>query len=141
MRRYGMFPIRPAYAAAIVFATAVGTTVPLTAGAATPGRQATYVYGAGKDRAVAIGDSVMLEAQPQLRREGVMVYAATDRAFIAGVDVAQSLRASGSLAPMVVIHLGTNGPVSRSLFDEMMSVLHGVRRVVFLTVKEPRPWE
>src|SRR5262249_49347518 len=41
----------------------------------------------------------------------------------------------------VVVHLGNNGTFTGRQFDQLMAVLDGVRRVVFLTVKVPRPWE
>ena len=91
--------------------------------------------------AVAIGDSVMLGALPQLEHDGITVDAAQDRAFIAGIDVAQNLRADGGLRRTVIIHLGTNGPITTALFNEMMDTLRGVPRVIFLTIKAPRPWE
>jgi hypothetical protein len=90
---------------------------------------------------VAIGDSVMLGALPQLQHDGIIVDAAKDRAFIAGIDVAQNMRADGGLRRTVIIHLGANGPISQALFNEMMTTLHGVHRVIFLTVKAPVPWE
>jgi lysophospholipase L1-like esterase len=40
-----------------------------------------------------------------------------------------------------VIGLGTNGPISSQLFDQMMEALRGEQRVVFVTVKEPNYWQ
>lgn len=53
-----------------------------------------------------------------------------------GVKAIEAHAADGTLAPRVVVHLGTNGPVRESDFDEMMAVL-GDRHVVFVTVHVP----
>ena len=92
-------------------------------------------------RAVAIGDSVMEGAQWSLAARGIVVYAGKSWAFIHGIGIVDDLRASGHLPRTVVIHLGTNGPISNALFDQMMQALQGVPHVIFLTVKEPRWWE
>lgn len=49
--------------------------------------------------------------------------------------------AAGQLSNVVVVHIGTNGNFSAEQFDEMMRVLADVRKVVFVNVKAPRPWE
>jgi hypothetical protein len=41
----------------------------------------------------------------------------------------------------VVVHIGSNGAFSEEQFEEMMEVLADVRRVAFVNVKVPRPWE
>jgi hypothetical protein len=92
-------------------------------------------------RAYAIGDSVMLDATGGLERLGVVVDAAVSRQFIQGIAIAQWLRAAGRLPRTVLIGLGTNGPFTNASFDAMMQALRGVRRVVFVTVTEPRRWE
>ena len=92
-------------------------------------------------RAYAIGDSVMLDAAPGLEQSGFIVDAAVSRQFVTGIDILRWRRAAGGLPRLVVVDLGTNGPISSALFDEMMGVLHGVPRVIFVTVKEPRWWE
>jgi lysophospholipase L1-like esterase len=45
------------------------------------------------------------------------------------------------LAPIVIIHLGNNGTFSPKQFDEMMTLLRDVPRVIFLTNKVPRKWQ
>jgi hypothetical protein len=41
----------------------------------------------------------------------------------------------------VVVALGTNGPITATDFDTMMSDLAGVTRVVFVTVHVDQPWQ
>jgi hypothetical protein len=87
----------------------------------------------------AIGDSVMLDAEPALEADipGIDVEAAVSRQWDAGIALAQQLKSEGRLGAIVVIDLGTNGPVSAQQFTEMMNVLAGASRVVFVTVHLP----
>ena len=87
----------------------------------------------------AIGDSVMLDAQPALEADipGIDVEAAVSRQWDAGIALVQQLKFEGRLGEIVVIDLGTNGPVSLQQFASMMSVLSGASRVVFVTVHLP----
>lgn len=92
---------------------------------------------------LAIGDSVMLGAKPALEAAipGIVVNAAVSRHFGELPGIIASLRAQGLVGDEVVIHLGTNGLVSVGEIDASMRELAGVRRVVFLNLKVPRPWE
>ena len=48
---------------------------------------------------------------------------------------------AGQLGDVVVVHIGNNSPFSPSQFDEMMELMAGVSRVVFVNLKVPRGWE
>jgi len=87
----------------------------------------------------AIGDSVMIDAQPDLEADipGIDVEAEVSRQWDQGVALAQELKSQDRLGAIVVIDLGTNGPVSPQQFSNMMSVLAGASRVVFVTVHLP----
>ena len=87
----------------------------------------------------AIGDSVMLDAEPALVADipGIDVEAAVSRQWYEGVALAQQLKSEGRLGAIVVIDLGTNGPVTTEMFAQMMDVLAGASRVVFVTVHLP----
>jgi hypothetical protein len=87
----------------------------------------------------AIGDSVMLDAQPSLQADipGIDVEAAVSRQWDDGVALAQEMKAAGTLGSIVVIDLGTNGPVTPEQFQQMMSALAGASVVVFVTVHLP----
>jgi hypothetical protein len=86
-----------------------------------------------------IGDSVMIDAEPDLQADipGIDVEAAVSRQWYEGVSLAQQLKAEGRLGAIVVVDLGTNGPVTPDMFAQMMSVLAGASRVVFVTVHLP----
>jgi peptidoglycan/LPS O-acetylase OafA/YrhL len=91
---------------------------------------------------VAIGESVMLGAAPQLQAGGFSVNAAVSRQGKNVAEVAGLLRASGQLGRIVVIQTGTNGPVSDATFAAIMASLPPDQTplVVFLTVKAPKGW-
>lgn len=61
-----------------------------------------------------IGDSVMLGASGALRKElpGCYIDAAVSRYVSGGVEVAEQLKANGKLGKIVLVHLGTNGPIA-----------------------------
>jgi hypothetical protein len=87
----------------------------------------------------AIGDSVMLDAEPDLQADipDIDVEAAVSRQWYTGVALAQQLKSEGRLGATVIIDLGTNGPVTPAMFTQMMDVLAGASRVVFVTVHLP----
>jgi hypothetical protein len=91
--------------------------------------------------AFAVGDSVMLDAAAELESHGISVDAAVSRQWYEGIEILGAMAASGRLPGVVVVGLSTNGPISDALFDQMMGVLRGVRRVVFVTVRVPRFWQ
>ena len=90
-------------------------------------------------RVTAIGDSVMLDVAPALEAEipGIDVQAAVSRQWDAGILLAAQLKSEGALGASVVVDLGTNGPVTAQQFTDMMDVLAGASRVVFVTVHLP----
>ncbi len=92
-------------------------------------------------RVTAIGESVMIVAQPAMEAEGIYVDAVIGRQFADSLAVAHALRDAGGLGEIVVVHLGNNGPVTEGQFDELMDTLSVVRRVVVVNLRVPRPWE
>ena len=91
-----------------------------------------------------IGDSVLLGSVPQLDQtigNLTVVDAQVGLQVSAAIDILRYRRDMGQLREVVVVHLGNNGTFTAEQFDEIMRVLTGVRRVVFVNVKVPRPWE
>jgi hypothetical protein len=90
----------------------------------------------------AVGDSVLLDAQPELATDvpGIAVDGLVSRQFDAGIGVVQADRAAGTLGKVLVVELGTNGPISPGEVDAMVQAASGVARVVFVNVCVPRPW-
>jgi hypothetical protein len=94
-------------------------------------------------RVTAVGDSVMLDYQDELKTDipGIQVDAAVSRQWSDGVAILQELKASGQLGAEVIVGLGTNGPISDADFDAMMQTLDGASRVVFVNTHVDRPWQ
>ena len=90
----------------------------------------------------AVGDSIMLDIQPELTADlpGVTVDGLVSRQFQAGIGVVQAARAAGTLGRVLVVELGTNGAVTPADVDAMMQAAQGVTRVVFVNVNVPRSW-
>ena len=94
-------------------------------------------------RVVAIGDSVMVGARPQLRdRFGhLRIDAKVGRQVKEGIARLKYLQAHGLLGGTVIIHLGNNGRFTAAQFERIMRLVRGAHRVVFVNVKVPRRWE
>jgi hypothetical protein len=91
----------------------------------------------------AVGDSVMLDYQDPLEADlpGVAVHAAVSLQWDQGETILQQLKTAGQLGPDVIVALGTNGPISATDFNNMMAVLSGESRVVFVNVHTNQPWQ
>jgi hypothetical protein len=133
VRRTKTIPKKVAPATTTTHAPVSRTTVPTTyrPGPCSPG----FVCG----HVTAIGDSVMLDAAPDLQADipGIDVEAEVSRQWDEGVELVQELKADRTLGSIVVIDLGTNGPVDPDQFEQMMSALAGASVVVFVTVHLP----
>jgi peptidoglycan/LPS O-acetylase OafA/YrhL len=92
----------------------------------------------------AIGDSVLLGSVDELQRSIdnlAFVDAEVGLQASAAIDTLRARRAAGQLGETVIVHLGSNGTFTTEQFDEMMNVLAGVQRVVFVNDRIPRYWE
>ncbi len=114
--------------------TTTTTTAPIP-GPAGPG----FVAG----QVTAVGDSVMLDYQDPLKAAipGAVVDAAVSRQWSDGEAILQTLKANGQLGGDVIVGLGTNGPITDADFNNMMAILGGASRVVFVNVHVDRPWQ
>ncbi len=89
----------------------------------------------------AIGDSVMLGAAEELEGAGFFVDAEESRAFVRGIDIVQALSDQGQLPQELVIHLGTNGPISASEMEQMMNLVATVPKVLLVENDVPKDYE
>jgi hypothetical protein len=55
--------------------------------------------------------------------------------------IVQALKASGQLREILVVGLGTNGPIARATLDQVRDLLGPNRQMVVINVEEPRSWE
>jgi hypothetical protein len=120
-----------------------GTTVPpsstTTTTAPLPAAAAGFLAG----HVTAIGDSVMLDYQDPLQTDipGINVDAAVSRQWSEGESILQELKSSGQLGGEVIVALGTNGPIAATDFDNMMAILNGASRIVFVNTHVDQPWQ
>jgi peptidoglycan/LPS O-acetylase OafA/YrhL len=124
-------PLGPTAAAAPIVAPAA----PPTAHPAAPGRQSVTL----------IGDSVMLGAEPVLRQDLGRRSRGSDWHVREGfqpsaqLDLLAALTKRHTVAPLVVLHLGTNGPIDPHRLDQLIAALRG-HRIVLVTDHMPQPW-
>jgi len=92
---------------------------------------------------LAIGDSVMQGAKASLVATipGIGVDAIKSRQFFQAITIVQQYESLSALPPVVVIHLGTNGRITNTLFDQIMQTIGPKHTVYFLTARVPRLWE
>jgi hypothetical protein len=122
-----------------VASTAPGATTTVAAAGVVPPCTPVAVPGG----AYAVGDSVMIDAEQALVHcvPGITVNASVSRQWADGESVLRQVMAPPTHPAVVVVGLGTNGPIATSDFDTMMSILKGASRVVFVTVHVDRTWQ
>ncbi len=82
---------------------------------------------------LAIGDSVMLGAAGRLAELGFEVRAEESRQFSDGAEFVAQLAAEDRLGQIVVVHLGTNGPIGEDAMQAMLDTLAEVPQVLLVT--------
>jgi peptidoglycan/LPS O-acetylase OafA/YrhL len=92
--------------------------------------------------ASAIGDSVLLGARSAVKEAipGIRVDASVARMPGAFIGDIRALVAAEKLAPVVVIHPGTNGVLTEKMLRNMLDQLTGYSRVVVVNADVPRVW-
>lgn len=94
------------------------------------------------DQIVAIGDSVMLAAAPQLqaRWPGIAIDAVVSRQMWQAPDIVRALAARDALRPIVIVHLGTNGSIDPATLHELRAIIGTERQLVLVSAQAPRDW-
>jgi len=94
-------------------------------------------------KVTAIGDSVMLAAAPELRAAlaGVYIDARISRQMSTGLRTVTRLANSGLLRPVVVVGLGTNGPVTSQQMRQLVTDVGPHRELVLVNTFVPRSWK
>jgi hypothetical protein len=124
--------------------TTVPSTIPTSsvAGQVTTSTVAPTTVPAERIDILAIGDSVMLGAAPEMTKYGVTVDAQKSRPFKAALPIVNYVKSINALGSAVVIHLGTNSGTSQETIDSIISVLADVPQVLVLTNSVPgKDWE
>ncbi len=103
-----------------------------------------YVFAPEDGWIAAIGDSVMLGSKEELeKRIGPgTVDAIVSRQFLHAPELVTALLERDIPPQVIIIGLGTNGPVQQRHFDEVMEIAADVPRMVFINAHVPtRNWE
>ncbi|MFC5502810.1 acyltransferase family protein [Lysinimonas soli] len=117
-------------------------TVPSTPAPSSNGTRPTPPPAPAGDQITAIGDSVMLAAAPQLQTSlpGIAIDAVVSRHLGAAPGILQADLGAGTLRPIVVIGLATNGPIERTTLDQVRAIVGPRRELVVVNVQAPRGW-
>lgn len=96
----------------------------------------------GGDQISAIGDSVMLAAVPTLQETfpGIQIDAQVSRSIYVAPDMVRALISAGQLRQVLLLALGTNGPIDRDVLDEIRRLIGPDRQMVVVNVQAPRNW-
>lgn len=96
----------------------------------------------GGDQITAIGDSVMLASAASLQQRfpGIDIDAAVSRQFSSAPELIQARLDAGTLRPIVLLGLGTNGPVDQETLAEVRALLGTEHQIVLVNVYAPRWW-
>jgi peptidoglycan/LPS O-acetylase OafA/YrhL len=91
----------------------------------------------------AVGDSVMLASATALEAAlpGVYIDAQVDRQVATGLTLVRSLAAAGRLRHVVVVSLGTNGPVTARQLRQLQRAAGPGRELVLVSTFGPQAWE
>ena len=90
----------------------------------------------------AVGDSVMLASAPELQEEfpGIAIDAAVSRGMNAAPEILATLANAGQLRPIVVIGLGTNGPIEKKDLDRIRTTIGPDRQLIVVNAFARRTW-
>lgn len=96
----------------------------------------------GGDQITAIGDSVMLASASSLQRmlPGIDIDATVSRQFSTAPNLIRARLDEGTLRPVVLLGLGTNGPVDQATLAEVRELLGTEHQLVLVNVYAPRWW-
>lgn len=125
-------------AGAIALATALALLVPAVAGAACgTARQEKPRKDVSLGRApIAIGDSPMLLALPDLAKKGFRANARGCRTYREGLGVVRDLRRRDRLPRLVVIALGSNGSITKADIHRALDLVGKKRILGLVTPRE-----
>ncbi|MFC6356896.1 acyltransferase family protein [Luethyella okanaganae] len=96
----------------------------------------------GGDQITAVGDSVMLASAPELQAAfpGIAIDASVSRGLYAAPDILSALDQAGALRTVVVLGLGTNGPIEQDSLDRVLDIVGPDRSIVLVNAFADRDW-
>lgn len=123
--------------------TAAPAPQPAPASAPAPAPPAAAPQPAPAPTVTAIGDSIMVSAAGALRdRLGPTAFidAVMNRQFRDAAAVVRAMRDAGTLGSVVVVHLGTNGPVTPADIDAVVAEAPAAVPVLLVNVRAHTAW-
>lgn len=99
---------------------------------------------AKKIKATAIGDSVMLDASDNLQKLMPETYvdAKVGRQGTEAVSVISNLKANGHLSRVVILNLGTNGPMTDQTINQIIKTIGSGHQIFWVNAHVPtKSWE
>jgi len=104
-----------------------------------PGRPVPLPSG---EQIYAIGDSVMLAAAPWMQESfpGIAIDAAVSRSMYVGPSIVQSVVNAGAMRPILLLGLGTNGPIEFSDLRTIVDAVAPETLVVLINTQAPQDW-
>lgn len=110
--------------------------------AAKAAKAATPVPIPGGDMITAVGDSVMLASAPELQAAfpGIAIDAKVSRGMLSAPEILSTLARAGTLRPVVVVGLGTNGPIAHSDLASIQRVIGPDRELIMVNAFADRNW-
>ena len=96
----------------------------------------------GGDQIYAIGDSVMLAAADEMIATfpGIAIDASVSRRMYDAPGLVQALIDADALRPILLIGLGTNGPIDEATLDEVTRMVGPSTEIVLINAQAPRGW-
>ncbi len=96
----------------------------------------------GGDQIYAIGDSVMLAAADEVLATfpGILIDASVSRRMSDAPVLIQALIDADALRPILLLGLGTNGPVDEATLDTITDMLPAGTELVLVNAQAPRGW-
>ncbi|WP_241986650.1 acyltransferase family protein [Cryobacterium fucosi] len=96
----------------------------------------------GGSMITAIGDSVMLASAPELQSSfpGISIDAAVNRGMRSAPGILAALDQAGTLRSVVVVGLGTNGPIDEDELAAIRSVVGPHRQLIMVNAFAERDW-
>lgn len=104
--------------------------------------QSTPIALPGGDQIAAVGDSVMLASAVGLQQTfpGIQINAVVSRQMSQLPSIVEGMKADGTLRPILVVGLDTNGPIDRTSLDEARTAAGSRTQLVLVNVQAPRGW-
>ncbi len=96
----------------------------------------------GGDQIYAVGDSVMLAAAPWLQEKlpGIAIDAAVSRSMWVGPDLVRTAVDNGEMRSVLVLGLGTNGPIELADLDAVLAAVGPETLIVVVNAQAPKDW-